>query len=127
MRVDFPKVSSGNYISSFINISTWRGIEHRSSSLNICIVTHEFIQFVYLFEPILAPKRLIDKYFDYIKPLKPCGEDLKYDRFFSLWETAYWETWRIKYAHWNNIANHMTLKKKDWKFIIKITRKSSLK
>ena len=36
------------------------------------------------FEPILAPKRHIDKYFDYIKQLKPCGEDLKYDRFFSL-------------------------------------------
>ena len=42
-----------------------------SSSLNICIVTHDFIRFVYSFEPILAPKRHIDKYFDYIKQLKP--------------------------------------------------------
>ena len=47
-------------------------------------MTHDFIQFVYSFDQILAPKRHIDKYFDYIKQLKPCGEDLKYDRLFSL-------------------------------------------
>ena len=41
-----------------------------SPSLNICIATQDFIQFVYSFEPILAPKRHIDKYFDYIKQLK---------------------------------------------------------
>ena len=41
-----------------------------SPSLNICIATQDFIQFVYSFEPILAPKRHIYKYFDYIKQLK---------------------------------------------------------
>ena len=42
-----------------------------SPSLNICIATQDFIQFVYSFEPILAPKRHIDKDFDYIKQVNP--------------------------------------------------------